>query len=109
MSTPMGITITLRAAAKAHSYMEPDTGAFVLVDCPHCHLGLDDGDPIVNHRGYGWVHLSCLVERIQDMEADTAWLTLAEQIASGPSRYRAAEIRAVVQNIIRIARRTVGG
>lgn len=102
---PSEITVTLRATGESHDYTEPETGAWLVGTCGRCRSELDDGAPIVKHSTYGWVHLACMAELIKVMAPDEAWMTLAEQIAASPSRYRAAEIRAVVQNVIRIARR----
>lgn len=109
MSEPTEIAITLRASGLARPVgLEPDTLDWTTGACPHCNRDLEDSAPIVNHNGHGWLHLGCLADRIKAMEPDAAWLTLAEQIARNPSRYRAAEIRAVVQNVIRIAKRKDG-
>lgn len=103
-TTPAAVPVMIRATAEAHSYLEPDTGAWVTVDCSQCGLALDEGDPIVKHAGHGWVHVHCLAERITAMEPDAAWLTLGEQIAATPGRFRAGEIRAVMRHVLRIAR-----
>ena len=52
------------------------------------------------------ISLQAVVETHGYVDPDNgSWLTLAEQIARSPSRYRAGEIRAVMQNLIVLARR----
>ena len=100
------VTISLQAVVEAHGrIVDPSDGSWMTDECRLCAQELDDGDPIIRHATRGWVHLLCLAEEVRSMEPDQAWLTLAEQIARSPSRYRAGEIRAVMQNLIVLARR----
>ena len=99
------VTVSLQAVVEAHGHVDPDNGLWLTDECRLCARELGEGDPILRHAAYGWVHLLCLAETVRSMGPDQAWLTLAEQIARSPSRYRAGEIRAVMQNLIVLARR----
>jgi len=100
------VTISLQAVVEARGrIVDPSDGSWMTDECHLCSREFGDGDPIIRHATHGWVHLLCLAEDVRSMEPDQAWLVLAEQIARSPSRYRAGEIRAVVQNLIVLARR----
>lgn len=100
------VTISLQAVVEARGrIVDPSDGSWMTDECRLCTQELGEGDPIIRHASYGWVHLLCLAEEVRSMAPDQAWLTLAEQIARSPSRYRAGEIRAVMQNLIVLARR----
>lgn len=100
------VTVSLQAIVEARgSIVDPSDGSWMTDECRLCAQEFGDGDPIIRHATYGWVHLLCLADAVRSMEPDQAWLTLAEQIARSPSRYRAGGIRAVVQNLIVLARR----
>lgn len=67
----------------------------------------DDGkkpDRVVLSRRYGTVHADCYLNQAMEMETREAWLTIAEEIASRPSAFSAAEIRAALTAVVRIVR-----
>jgi len=63
-----------------------------------------DADRVVLSDRFGTVHADCYPKRIQRMEVREAWVTVAGEIARRPSAYTAAEVRAALTALARIAR-----
>lgn len=61
-------------------------------------------DRVVVSDRFGTVHVDCYPERLQGMDVREAWVTVAGEIARRPSVYTAAEIRAALTALARIAR-----
>jgi hypothetical protein len=86
---------------------DPETGAPEgFDDCALC--GEELSGTAVKLLPYGWLHaekcLQAAVDRTQGAYS-TAWLTVAQHVAKYPSRHSATTIRAVLQNVTRIAGR----
>lgn len=103
---PAPVTITLPPARLAEARYAED-GLYV-VPSEECAAGcnqlVSEGDPVRHIAGLGWVHDACAVRRITGMQVDEAWLVLADEITRRPSAFKASDIRAVMQNVARIAR-----
>lgn len=63
-----------------------------------------DADRVVLSDRFGTVHTDCYPQRLQRMEIREAWVTIAGEIARRPSTYTAAEVRAALTALARIAR-----
>lgn len=61
-------------------------------------------DRVVLSDRFGTVHADCYPKRLQGMELREAWVTVAGEIARRPSAYTAAEVRAALTALARIAR-----
>jgi hypothetical protein len=113
---PQPITITLPAAKLAEDFYSSDPaddGTWPHDPCGLCSSPeqfewFNDGDHVRRVDGYGWVHERCAVARITSAQVDEAWLLLADAVTSRPSAFKASDIRAVMQNVARIARRGGG-
>lgn len=100
------LTITLPPAMTARdvgSYAE--SGMHPAEKCALCRDSIEDGDP-VRKVDDGWMHETCAVAAITQADGDAAWLILADMISARPSTFRASDIRAVMANVARIARRS---
>lgn len=87
-----------------HGYQEIDTGAWVHVE-DHCACGerLADGDQI-RYRADRPMHLACYRTAVESLAVRSAWVAIAEDMARAPSRHNAATVRAVLENLARLAR-----
>lgn len=61
-------------------------------------------DRVVLSDRFGTVHADCYPKRLQGMEIREAWVTIAGEIARRPTTYTAAEVRAALTALARIAR-----
>ncbi len=83
-----------------------DCGFFPAGTCQaECGQEFEDGDQVRRTSASEWMHDACFVARIQDGDVDQAWLLLADAVVRRPSGFRASDIRSVMQNVARIARR----
>ncbi len=66
--------------------------------------GLGGGaDQVVLSVSQGTVHAACYADYLAEQSAAVAWLIIAEEIARRPRAYTAAEIRAALTAVGRIA------
>lgn len=109
MTDTSPITITLPPAREAAAWYDPHpeggSGIHPAESCPSCPEPIDDGDPVRYVDGH-WRHEACAIAAITSADGDRAWLLLADLISRRPSAFRASDIRAVMQNVARIARQT---
>lgn len=63
-----------------------------------------DADRVVLSDRFGTVHADCYPTRLQRMEVREAWVTIAGDIARRPTTFTAAEVRAALTALARIAR-----
>jgi hypothetical protein len=63
-----------------------------------------DADRVVLSDAFGTVHVDCYPARLQRMEVREAWVTIAGDIARRPTTFTAAEVRAALTALARIAR-----
>lgn len=95
-AAPESITVTLPPAAHAEyrygsSHPEVSGAMWPAEQCAaKCDDPIEEGD---------------LVQFIATTSVDEAWLTIADEVIQRPSTFRASAIRAVMQNVSRIARR----
>lgn len=84
--------------------MEPDTGAHYWdgTPCVVCDSLIGKGERIT-YFGRGWSHEKCVTDALATAKADQAWLVLGSQLARRPSHFTAAETKAVVGQLLRIA------
>ncbi|WP_367135736.1 hypothetical protein [Saccharothrix sp. HUAS TT1] len=59
-------------------------------------------DQVVLSDLFGTVHATCYVRVVERQQGAGAWTILAADIAKAPSKYRAADIRAVLGQLLRI-------
>jgi hypothetical protein len=71
-------------------------------ECTQCDVLTEGGQEFVHWR-HQWIHVGCFMRMLTEVSPRRAWMVLAEQMMRAPSRYSAAEIRAVLLNLIRIA------
>lgn len=72
------------------------------IPCPGCHGHPEAGDTILKLLD-GWWHTRCAATYLRHGGADTAWLALAHDLATRPSRYGVADTRAITRNLLRLA------
>lgn len=72
-----------------------------------CGYRIHEGDPMLMHDGVS-LHPHCFTQRVGQMTFDNAWMTIASQIALHPTVFRAAEVRAAIQNLLRVIARYRG-
>jgi hypothetical protein len=82
--------------------------------CPVCGKGIEHGDEgrsfmdepgtladrVVVSADLGTVHRACYLAKVTQADVLGAWLTIATDIASRPSRHTAAEIRACLNVLV---------
>ena len=67
--------------------------------CPGCGHVTAEGDEITKvYRA--WWHTSCARAWLESAGVDEAWKVIARQVAAHPSRYRAGDIRTVIQQLL---------
>jgi hypothetical protein len=102
------VTIALPPAREAQEWADVDpegsSGVHPAEECGLCNEEIGDGDQ-VRKVGAAWMHETCAVAAITQAAGDTAWLLLADMITARPSAFRASDIKAVLSNVARIARR----
>jgi hypothetical protein len=94
-----------------------DDGEDIERVCPLCGNGISYPQPfsfgepdtkpvdrVVLSSRFGTVHADCYPARLQRMEVREAWVTVAEDIARRPTKFTAAEVRAALTALARIAR-----
>lgn len=114
--TPQPLTIILAPAvvaeARSNGYL-PDGSLDVFVwpadwctgpvyGGVGCGKQINPDQPVRKVHGM-WVHDDCARKAITTASVDEAWILLADQVAARPHTFRATEIRAIVQNVARIA------
>jgi hypothetical protein len=82
----------------------PLCGKGVKYGAPFGEPGDVDADRVVLSNRYGTVHADCYLSRVNEMETGDAWLTIATEIAKRPRAFSAAEVRAALTAVVRIAR-----
>ncbi|MFG2618051.1 hypothetical protein ACGFXC_10525 [Streptomyces sp. NPDC048507] len=70
--------------------------------CEACCRFTAEGEAITYVRG-SWYHTRCARPAIESGDPRDAWLTLGSQLEKYPSRFRAADIRAIVGNLMVLA------
>jgi hypothetical protein len=60
-------------------------------------------DRVVLSNTFGTVHVDCYPARLHAMEVRDAWVTIATDMARRPSAFTAAEIRAALTALARLA------
>lgn len=100
----MKITLDLPEydATDAFLGIDPETGAPQgHADCDGC--GQELSGAVVKLVPLGWLHADgCLqraVDKLRDLTARDAWLTVAQHVAKYPSRHSASTIRAVITEL----------
>lgn len=69
--------------------------------CTVCRGDIAAGAQITYFRG--WAHSRCVTDALLASEAGNAWLVLGAQLARRPSHFNATEIRAIVEQLLRLA------
>lgn len=118
--TPEQVTLTLPEAAVAMLYVagsDPDDSDRMMptdrcgtrsawdssVD-RGCDKEFEDGDHVRKLRRV-WLHAECAHDAITAADVDEAWLLIADQVAARPHKFRASEIRTVLNAVAAIASR----
>jgi hypothetical protein len=105
---PTSVTITLPPAQTATDIY--DGGCVATLPSGYCSAGcnvlINDGDPVRASSPGHWMHADCAIKQITEADTDRAWLLLADAVTRRPSAFKASDIKAVMQNVARIARRT---
>lgn len=102
------ITVTLPPSVEAafHYSSNPDDSGMSPCDaCQICLKPVADGELMRRTNSHGWTHEDCMIQSTTAAQADQAWLILADEVTHRPSAFKASDIRAVMQNVSRIARR----
>lgn len=60
-------------------------------------------DRVILSNRFGTVHADCYPERLHEMETREAWATIAIEIARRPRAFTAAEVRAALTALARLA------
>ncbi len=82
---------------------QPDGSIWVTsTPCHVCRRKIEQGQPITYFEGW-WAHESCVTESLIKSGSPRAWLTLGAQLARHPSTFKAVEIKAIVNNLMRMA------
>lgn len=71
---------------------------------PGCGKSIEEDQPVRKMRGW-WLHSDCARNAITGADVDEAWLLLADQVAARPHRFKASEIRTVLNAVTAIASR----
>lgn len=74
---------------------------------PGCGKSIDEDQPVRKMRGW-WMHADCARDAITAADVDAAWLLIADQVAARPHKFRASEIRTVLNAVSTIASRRGG-
>ncbi|MFE5333108.1 hypothetical protein ACFRCG_42670 [Embleya sp. NPDC056575] len=64
-------------------------------------------DAVITKVNGSWWHGSCASRWLREVGTDEAWLLLAARLADAPTHFDAAETKAITQNLLRIAGRSV--
>jgi len=104
---PVAITLpSARLALYHYGAGDPDEmGMWPRWNCGYCLEPFEDGEPVRHTTSHGWGHEKCVIETLTTSTVDQAWLLLADAVTHRPSAFKASDIRAVMQNVARIARR----
>lgn len=70
--------------------------------CEFCEQQIADGADISFFRG-DWVHAACATKALMESEAQNAWLALGADMARHPRAYSAAEMKVILNQLMRIA------
>ena len=102
------VTVTLPAAKEAVEVGDYEGWTVIPTGwcSADCGQEITDGDLVRKVERDLWMHEACAIKRITESDADAAWLLLADAVIQRPSAFKASDIRAVLQNVARIARRT---
>lgn len=97
------VPLRVRESDGPHVGPEPDTGAIVeySTPCTVCRGDIAAGAQITYFRG--WAHARCVTDALLASEAGNAWLVLGAQLARRPSHFNATEVRAIVDQLLRLA------
>lgn len=98
-------------ARSPRSWVNPGTGMVETIKwdgrpCPGCREMTTEGEVVTNVEG-DWWHARCARAALVNANPDRVWLALASQVARRPGHFKAAEIRTVLENVMRIAARSV--
>ncbi len=73
---------------------------------PGCGKPVTEDEPVRKMRGW-WLHADCARAAITAADVDEAWLLIADQVAARPHKFRASEIRTVLNAVSAIASRAL--
>lgn len=71
---------------------------------PGCGKPIEEDQPVRKMRGW-WLHSDCARDAVTSVDVDEAWLLIADQVAARPHKFRASEIRTVLNAVSAIASR----
>lgn len=71
---------------------------------PGCGKPISEDEPVRKMRGW-WMHADCARDAITAADVDEAWLLIADQVAARPHKFKASEIRTVLNAVTAIASR----
>lgn len=71
---------------------------------PGCGKPISENQPVCKMRGW-WLHADCARNAVTVADVDEAWLLIADQVAARPHKFRASEIRTVLNSVAAIASR----
>lgn len=110
-SAPTSVTVTLPPARVAVEWADndPEGGSGVAPAdwCRGCETPIGDGDAVRKIAGR-WLHDECAFAQLRAVSVDEAWLLLADEVVARPSAFRAGDVKAVMRNVVAIARRPGG-
>lgn len=82
---------------------QPDGSVYVQsTPCHICRGAVVEGQSITYYDGW-WAHEHCVTDHLLDAGSAKAWLTLGAQLARHPSTFKASEIKAIVNQLMRMA------
>lgn len=70
--------------------------------CPHCREVTAEGESITK-LFQTWWHHDCARAYLREKGRDEAWLVLGRQLSDRPTHFKAAQTRAIVDQLVRIA------